>query len=60
MQMTEEETGQIKELADIIVEKFRVLIALESKVLEAREQGNPISDINDSEGASDSARKSDR
>ena len=49
--MTEEETGQI--LANIIVEKFRALIALESKVLEAREQGNPVSDINDSEGASD-------
>ena len=47
--MTEKETGQIKELADIIVEKFRAVIALESKVLEAREQGNPISAINDSE-----------
>ena len=49
IQMAEEETGQMKKLADVIVEKFRALIALESKVLEAREQGNRISDINDSE-----------
>ena len=36
-QMTEKETRQTKELADIIVEKFRTLIALESKILEATE-----------------------
>ena len=35
--MTEKETQQTKELADIIVEKFRTLVALESKVLEATE-----------------------
>lgn len=35
--MTEKETGQAMELADIIVEKFRALVDLESRVLEARE-----------------------
>ncbi len=35
--MTEKETGQTTELADIIVEKFRALVDLESRVLEARE-----------------------
>ena len=36
--MTERETEQTKEIADIIVEKFRNLFTLESRVLEAREQ----------------------
>ena len=36
--MTERETEQAKEIADIIVEKFRHLFALESRILEAREQ----------------------
>ena len=36
--MTQKETEQTKELADIIVEKFRHLFALESRILEAREQ----------------------
>ena len=35
--MAEKETKQTKELADIIIEKFRTLVALETKVLEARE-----------------------
>ena len=35
--MAEKETKQTKELADIIVEKFRTLVALESKILETRE-----------------------
>ena len=35
--MTERETQQTEELADIIVEKFRNLFALESRILEARE-----------------------
>lgn len=35
--MTEKETEQTTELADIIVEKFRALVDLESRVLEARE-----------------------
>ena len=35
--MTEKETEQTMELADIIVEKFRALVDLESRVLEARE-----------------------
>ena len=47
--MIEKETGQTKELADIIVEKFRALVALESKVLEAREARTQISAIRDSE-----------
>ena len=36
--MTEREIEQTNELADVIVEKFRKLFALESRVLEAREQ----------------------
>ena len=36
--MTEKETQQTKEIADIIVEKFRNLFALESRILEARER----------------------
>ena len=51
--MTEKEIGQTQELADIIVEKFRALVALESKVLEAREEGSQISAIHDSEEPSD-------
>ena len=47
--MTEKEAGQTKELADVIVEKFRILIALESRILEAREQENQVSAIHDSE-----------
>ena len=51
--MIEKEADQATELADIIVEKFRILVALESKVLEAREAGNRISAIHDSEEPSD-------
>ena len=40
--MTERETEQTKELADIIVEKFRNLFMLESRVLEEREQAEQI------------------
>ena len=40
--MTERETEQTKELADIIVEKFRNLFTLESRVLEEREQAEQI------------------
>ena len=47
--MTEKETEQTKKIADIIVEKFRLLVDLESKVLEAREQINQIADSHDSE-----------
>lgn len=36
--MTEKENEQTNELADVIVAKFRNLFALESRVLEAREQ----------------------
>ena len=36
------ETEQTKTLADVIVEKFRNLFALESRVLEAREQARHI------------------
>ena len=36
--MTERETEQAKEIADVIVEKFRHLFALENRILEAREQ----------------------
>lgn len=35
--MTEKETGQTTELADIIVEKLRALVDLDSRVLEAKE-----------------------
>ena len=51
--MTEKETGRTKELADIIVEKFRDLVALESRMLEAKEADNQISAIRDSEAPSD-------
>ena len=51
--MTEKETGRTKELADIIVEKFRDLVALESKILEAKEADNQISAIHNSESPSD-------
>ena len=51
--MTQKETEQTKKLADIIVEKFRLLVDLESKVLEIREQINQIADIHDSEESSD-------
>ena len=47
--MTEKETEQTQKLADIIVEKFRLLVDLESKVLETREQINQIADNHDSE-----------
>ena len=47
--MTEKETEQTKKLADVIVEKFRLLVDLESKVLEAREQINQMADSHDSE-----------
>ena len=49
MQMSEKDAGQTKELANLIVEKFRVLVALESKVLAAREQGTQAAAIHDSE-----------
>ena len=47
--MTEKETEQRKKLADVIVEKFRVLVDLESKVLKATEQINQSADIHNSE-----------
>ena len=40
--MTERETEQTNELADLIVEKFRKLFTLENRVLEAREQARHI------------------
>ncbi len=36
--MSEKGTGQTKELADIIVEKFRTLVNLESKILDTTEE----------------------
>ena len=51
--MTEKETEQTKELADIIVEKFRSLFALESRVLEAREQARQIAANHDTAETSD-------
>lgn len=51
--MTEKETQQTKELADIIVEKFRTLVALETKVLEAKEAVNQSSATDDSVEPSD-------
>ena len=51
--MTEKETEQTQKLADIIVEKFRLLVDLESKVLEAREQINQMADSHDSKEPSD-------
>ena len=47
--MTEKETEQSKELADMIVEKFRVLVASESELLEAKKRGDQISASDDSE-----------
>lgn len=46
--MTEKETKQTKEIADIIVEKFRTLVVLESRVLEAREAVSQQSVTHDS------------
>ena len=40
--MTKRKTQEIKELTDVIVEKLRNLFALESRVLEAREQASQI------------------
>ena len=40
--MTERETEQTNELADLIVEKFRKLFTLENRVLQAREQARHI------------------
>ena len=51
--MTERETEKIKELADIIVEKFRNLFALESRVLEAREHAREITTNRDTAEPSD-------
>ena len=52
--MTEtRETEQTKTLADVIVEKFRNLFALESRVLEAREQARQIAANRDTTEASD-------
>lgn len=51
--MREKETNQTKELADIIVERFRALVGLESKVLEAKEQINRSAASHDSEEPSD-------
>ena len=45
--MVDAETGQTTELADIIVEKFRTLLDLESRVLDAREETNRISVAHD-------------
>ena len=51
--MTERETEQTKELADIIVEKFRNLFALESRTLEARERARQIAANRDTAEPSD-------
>lgn len=51
--MKEKETEQTKELADIIIEKFRDLVTLESRILEAREGGGEISAIYDNVELSD-------
>ena len=51
--MTEKETEQTKEHADIIVEKLRNLFALESRVLEAREQARQIAANHDTAEISD-------
>ena len=41
--MTGKETGQSKELADIVVEKLRTLVNLESRVLDTQEEIHRIS-----------------
>ena len=41
--MTDQKTVQSKELADIVVEKFRTLVDLESRVLDTREEIHRIS-----------------
>ena len=51
--MKEKETEQTKELADIIIEKFRDLVTLESRILEARERSSEISTIYDNVELSD-------
>ena len=51
--MKEKETEQTKELADIIIEKFRDLVALESRILEAREGSGESSTIYDNVELSD-------
>ena len=51
--MTERETEQTKGLADRIVEKFRDLFALESRVLEAREHARQITTHRDTSQPSD-------
>lgn len=52
--MTEtKETEQTKALADVIVEKFRNLFALESRVLEARERARQIAANRDTTEPSD-------
>ncbi|RKU30509.1 hypothetical protein C6499_06160 [Candidatus Poribacteria bacterium] len=52
--MTEtKETEQTKALADVIVEKFRNLFALESRVLEARERSRQIAAHRDTAEPSD-------
>ena len=51
--MTEKEIEQTKELPDIIVEKFRSLFALESRILEAREQARQIAANRDTAETSD-------
>ena len=51
--MTKKENEQTKEFADIIVEKFRNLFALESRVLEARERARQIAANRDTAEPSD-------
>lgn len=51
--MTRKETVQTKQLADLIVEKFRVLVALENKILEEREGINQASTVQDNTEPSD-------
>ena len=51
--MTKNESEQTKEFADIIVEEFRNLFALESRVLEARERARQIAANRDTTETSD-------
>ena len=56
--MTDKETGQTRELADIIVEKFRALLDLESTVLDTREEVSRISAAHNTTEPSDLQEKS--
>ena len=55
--MTKKETGQTKELADRIVERFRTLVDLESRVLDERKRVNQIAADHDNVESSDLSKK---